>query len=119
MAEQDSPRTVEELQKTVEALEARVNDLALKSQITTSQLIGKTGLDRFFGEREFWENITDVGDSECHKRCIETLQAEYAGIDQNTTYSPAERQAARAEALTRAQVCHNHCDERFPIPIGP
>ena len=119
MQEQDSPRTVEELQKTVEALDARVNDLALKSQITASRMIGRFGLDRFFGEDDFWDNIIDVSDGECHKRCIDDLQAEYAGIDANTSYTDADRAKARDEALKRATACHNNCDQRFPVPLGP
>jgi hypothetical protein len=103
MQEKDRAKSVEELQEIVAALEMRINDLALKAQIVNSQLVGKIGLDKFFGGREFWDNITDVGTSECHQRCIEDLQAEYAGIDANTSYSAAQRQAARAEALARAQ----------------
>jgi hypothetical protein len=108
---------VEQLQETVEALERRINDLTLKAQITSSQLVGRTGLDRFFGEREFWENIIDVGASECHARCVRDLQAEYAAIAANTEYSDVQRQAAYNDALHRASECHNACDERFPIPI--
>jgi hypothetical protein len=121
MQEKDGAKSVEELQEIVAALEMRINDVALKAQIVNSQLVGKIpGLDKFFGGREFWEpTFTDVGTYECHQRCIDDLQAEYAGIDANTSYSDTQRQAAYAEALARAQACHNHCDERFPIPMGP
>lgn len=113
MQEADLVKTVEELQKTVAALEARTNDLAFKAQIT-SKLFGRVGLDRFFGEPEFWENITDVGQSECSGRCIETLQAENAAITANTTYSEEECKAKYAEAASRAAQCHKDCQQRFP-----
>ena len=118
MQETDLVKAVEELQETVAALERQTNDLALKAQITSSQVFGRAGLDRFFGEREFWENIIDVGQSECSRRCIEVLQATRAGIAANTTYSDAERQAAYIKAADDAALCHKQCAEAFPTPIG-
>lgn len=118
MQETDLVKAVEALQETVAALERRTNDLALKSQITSSQVFGRAGLDRFFGEREFWENIIDVGQSECSQRCIEALQAERAGIAANTSYSDAERAEKYEEAAQNAALCHKRCAEAFPTPIG-
>ena len=106
MQETDLVKAVEELQKTVAALE-------FKAQMT-SRLFGRVGLDRFFGEREFWENIVDVGQSECSERCIESLQAERAGIASNTSYSDEERQAKYIEAANRAAECHKRCQESYP-----
>lgn len=117
MQETDLVKAVEELEETVAALERRTNDLALKAQITSSQVFGRVGLDRFFGEPEFWENIIDVGQAECSRRCSEALQAAYAGIAANTTYSDAERQAAYQRALDDAALCHQRCAEAFPTPI--
>jgi hypothetical protein len=118
MQETDLVRAVEELQETVAALERRTNDLALKVQITSSQVVGRVGLDRFFAEPEFWENVIDVGQAECSQRCIKELQAAYAAIAANTTYSDAERQAAYQQALDNAALCHQRCAEAFPTPIG-
>jgi len=113
MQEADLVKTVEELQKTVAALEARTNDLTFKAQIT-SKLFGRVGLDRFFGEPEFWENITDVGQFECSERCIESLQTENAAIAANTTYTDEERQAKYVDAAKRASECHQQCQQAFP-----
>lgn len=113
MREPDLVQVVEDLQKTVAALEARTNDLAFKAQIT-SRLFGRVGLDRFFGESGFWENITDVGQPECAQRCIESLQAENDAIAANTGYSDQDRQAKYKEAADRAAACHKHCQESFP-----
>src|SRR4051794_29658766 len=73
----DAPMQAKEpakgLEARVEALEKRTTDLTLKSQIVGSLGFGKTGLDIFFGEPEFWENPYDSGQADCAKRCISEL----------------------------------------------
>jgi hypothetical protein len=103
----DLAKTVEELQKKVETLELRAQ--------MTSRLFGRVGLDRFFGEPEFWENIVDVGQAECSQRCTQALQSETAAITANTNYTAAERTAKYKEATDRAAECHKRCQESFPI----
>ncbi len=106
MQETDLVKQVEELQKTVAALE-------FKAQIT-SRLFRRVGLDRFFGEREFWENIIDVGQSECSERCSQTFAATNAAIAANQNYSDAERAAAYKEAADTVTLCHQRCQQQFP-----
>ena len=107
MQEADLAKTVEELQKTVATLEFR-------AQITNG-LFRRVGLDRFFGEPEFWENIRDVGQSECSRRCTETFLATKAAIAANPDYSDAERLIEYGKAEDTVAACHRSCQQAFPI----
>jgi len=115
MAANEPPEDFEALKARIETLERRASDLALKSQIVGSQLLGQTGLDRFFGEREFWENPYDVGQAECSRRCIEELTVHRQACE--GIGDPTKRQACYAEAISRAATCHSGCAQRFPPPI--
>ena len=103
-----------ELAKTVEELQKKVATLEFQAQMT-NRLFGRVGLDRFFSEPEFWENVVDVGQSECSQRCIRALQDENAAIAANASYTDAERQAKYKEASDRAAKCHHDCQGAFPI----
>ena len=116
MKANDPADNVEALRARVEELERRTGDLALKSQIVSSQLFGKTGLDRFFGEPEFWENPYDSGQADCSRRCIEELTVNREACD--AIADSTKRQNCYAEALSRAATCHTRCAQRFPPPIG-
>jgi hypothetical protein len=116
MNAKEPPEDIEALRTRIETLERRASDLALKSQIVSSQLFGKTGLDRFFGEPEFWENPYDSGQADCSRRCIEELATSRQACD--GVGDPTKRQACYAEALSRAATCHTRCAQRFPPPIG-
>jgi hypothetical protein len=105
-------KTVEQLQEAVAALERRHDDLALKTQMMSSRLLGSWGWDRFLSTPEFWENVMDVGLSECSKGCIKTLQDRRAEI---ANLPCEERAAAYAQASADAQECHRRCADRFPI----
>ena len=106
----------DDLQSRVEALERRTNDFALKGQIISSQLFGKVGLDRFFGEPEFWENTYDSGQADCSRRCIKDLTAHRQACE--ALLDPAERQRCYQEAADNAALCHERCAQSFPTPIG-
>ena len=108
-------KSVSELDEKVATLERRNADFALKGRMVSNQLIGVSGLDRFFAEPEFWENTYDVGQVECSKRCIEALTAERGACDDIS--DPAERERCVKEALDRAVECHRRCAERFPTPF--
>jgi hypothetical protein len=109
--ESDLAETVEALRESIADLEKRNADLALKTQIVTSQLIGKTGLDRFFGEREFWDNIYDSGMADCAKRCIDQAAEDRRECAKIT--DPAKRLACYEEASSRAAKCQQNCSESF------
>lgn len=115
MNDRDLAKTVEALQEAVATLEKRTDDLALKARLVTNLGVSKDLFDPLFGERGFWENIVDVGLSECSDRCIEELTRTRKAIAENTAYSDAERQQAYEEAMARAVACHKACAERFPI----
>lgn len=115
-----SGRAVAALQAKVAALEKRNSDLALKSRIVSSQLLGAKeihgfGLDRFFAEPEFWENTYDVGQVECSKRCIAELTAGRKACEDID--DPTERERCFKDAVNRASECHRRCAEAFPPPI--
>lgn len=107
-------QSIDDLASRVEALERRTNDLALKGQILGSAF-GKSGLDQFFGEPEFWENPYDVGQAECAKRCIQeaaTAREACANITDSTARLACYESAAESAARCQAQ-----CSSRFPPPI--
>jgi hypothetical protein len=105
-------KTVEELQEAVAALERRHDDLALKTQMMSSRLLGSWGWDRFLSTPEFWENVMDVGLSECAKACIEENQRRRAAIAELPC---EERAAAYAQAAADVAQCQKNCADRFPI----
>ena len=114
-------KTVAALQANVAALEKRNSDLALKSQIVSSQLLGAQGahgfgLDRFFAEPEFWQNTYDSGQADCSNRCITELTAGTEACKAAHPEGP-ERQACIQKALDSATTCHQRCAEAFPTPI--
>ena len=71
---------IEELQKSVAALEKRNNDLVLKAQIFSIRAGRNWGRDRFLSEPGFWENIYDSGLADCQGRCIKDLNQSYKGL---------------------------------------
>jgi hypothetical protein len=109
------PNEIEALQDRVETLEKRTSDLALKGRIVGS-LFGKTGLDIFFGEPEFWENPYDSGQADCARRCIEDLTERRKACEAMT--DSAERQACYQSAVNDAALCQSRCSQAFPRPIG-
>lgn len=115
MNDSDLAKTVEELQEAVAALERRHDDLALKTQMMSTQLHENWGWDSFLSTPEFWQNVVDVGLSECSKACIKAAQEARADIAANTTYSDEERQAAYQQASEDAALCQKRCAERYPI----
>ena len=79
------------LEEKVGQLERRANDFALKGQILSDVTPSfETGLDRFFGEPEFWENTYDSTQADCSRRCSKDY-ADYQAIcnDPNQT-DPAD-----------------------------
>lgn len=117
MNDRDLAKTVEELQEALSALERRHDDLALKTQMMSTRLLGSWGWNRFLSEPEFWENIMDVGLSECSKRCSKTFRETKDAIAANTSYTPEQRQAAIQEAEDAFELCQKGCTDRFPIPF--
>lgn len=116
MKADDPAKENEGLRSKVEALEKRTNDLALKGQIVGSLLFGKTGLDRFFGEPEFWENTYDSGQADCSLRCIQDLTARNKACEAMS--DPAKRLQCYESARSDAAICHSGCAQSFPTPIG-
>ncbi len=107
-------KKVAALEAKVETLEKRNSDLALKGRIVGSQLFG-SGLDRFFGEPEFWENTYDSGQADCAKRCISTLTSERKACE-NIADATQRLQCFQA-AVDRASKCHRQCSASNPPPI--
>jgi hypothetical protein len=107
-------KEVAALEGKVQTLEKRNSDLALKGQIVSSQLFS-SGLDRFFGEPEFWENPYDVGQAECAKRCITTLTSERKACEDIA--DATQRLQCFQGAVDRASTCQQQCASRFPPPI--
>ena len=103
------------LEARVETLEKRNSDLALKGQIVSNHLFA-SGLDRFFGEPEFWENTYDSGQADCAKRCISTLKSENQACE--AIADPTERQQCFAAALARASTCQQQCSASNPPPLN-
>jgi hypothetical protein len=117
--ETDLAKAVEALQAKVETLEKRNSDLALKGQIIGGLLFGKTdtfGLDRFFGEPEFWENTYDSGQADCSARCSKNYQEEMQAC--NRIEDPTERQQCIQRAYDTVVSCHSNCAQMFPTPIS-
>ena len=107
-------KKVAALEAKVETLEKRNSDLALKGRIVSSQLFS-SGLDRFFGEPEFWENTYDSGQADCAKRCISTLASERKACE--NIADATQRQQCFQGAVDRASRCQTQCSASFPPPI--
>jgi hypothetical protein len=110
----DRTQDREGLEDRVARLEARTNDLVLKSRIAGS-LFGKSGLDLFFDAPEFWENTYDSGEADCSLRCINDLTARRKVCAAKPT--AAERLACEAAAVSDAVICQSGCSQSFPRPI--
>jgi hypothetical protein len=106
-------KTVEGLQERVAELEKRNSDLTLKAYMLSTHLLGRSGLDRFFAEPEFWQRIRDTGLADCQSRCINDLHTAYAACDANHTKGSAEWQACYATALDDAALCQKRCSQEF------
>jgi hypothetical protein len=114
LIEDATAKEVAALEGKVQTLEKRNTDLALKGRIVSSQLFS-SGLDRFFGEPEFWENTYDVGQAECAKRCIATLTSERKDCEKIA--DATQRLQCVQGAVERASNCQQQCAGRFPPPI--
>lgn len=96
---------VQALETNVNALQKRVDDLALKTQITSGLGFGSP-LDNFFNSPEFWENTYDSGQADCSKRCIKVLQTHRAACAEKPE---AQRLQCYQEASSAASKCHVGC----------
>ena len=115
MDDADLVKAVQELQKSVAALEQRNNDLVLKAQIFSLRAVRSWGWDSFLSEPEFWENIYDSGLADCQGRCIKNLQEEYKACDTAHERYSTEWENCRAEALGRAVLCQERCTDANPV----
>jgi hypothetical protein len=106
-------KTVEGLQERVAELEKRNSDLTLKAYMLSTHLLGRSGLDRFFAEPEFWQRVYDSGLADCQSRCIRNLQTSYAACDKNHAKDSPEWRACRATALDEATLCQQRCSQEF------
>jgi hypothetical protein len=111
MEKNDLVKTVEGLQERVAELEKRNSDLTLKAQMLSTHLLGRSGLDRFFAEREFWENTYDSSVADCQSRCIRNLNTAYAACDENHAKYSVQWLACRATALDEAALCQQRCSQ--------
>jgi hypothetical protein len=107
----DLAAAVEALRESVAELEERHNDLVLKTEIMSSQLIGTSGLDRFFGEPEFWEKVYNSGRADCAGRCIKQAAEHRKACAE--IEDPDERLACYEEAARNAAACQQQCAEQF------
>jgi hypothetical protein len=115
MEDADLVNAVQDLQKSVAALEQRNRDLVLKAQIFSMRAARTWGWDKFLSEPEFWENIYDSGLADCQGRCISNLQEEYKACDTAHEKYSTEWENCRAEALGRAVLCQERCADANPV----
>lgn len=115
MDDEDLLTTVQELQRSVAALEQRYKDLVLKAQIFSIRATRSWGWDRFLSEPEFWENIYDSGLADCQGRCIKNLTAAYRACDDTYEKYSTEWENCRREALDEAALCQERCSDANPV----
>lgn len=110
MKADDADTRLANLEEKVEHLERRANDFALKGQILADVTPSwETGLDRFFGEPEFWENSYDASQAECSRNCTKSYLEHQAICNDPGQTPPAEREACLARADATVRVCHANC----------
>lgn len=98
------------VEERLDALERRVDDYSLKSEILSDVTPSfDTGLDRFFAEPEFWENTYDSAQAECSRRCSKAYAAHLAICDDPIQTPRAEQAACRVMARATVIACHTNC----------
>jgi hypothetical protein len=97
-------KQIDSLTNRIAELEKQNSQVMMKGRIAGSF---SSGLDAFFEADEFWEDVVDVGDAECSKRCIEMLQTHRKACAEMTDC--AAREACYKEATTNAANCHKQC----------
>ena len=99
------------LEERLDALERRVDDYSLKSEILSDVTPSfDTGLDRFFAEPEFWENTYDAAQAAVVRAVAPKQYAEHLRICDDPIQTPREEQAAcRTQARATVVACHMSC----------
>lgn len=115
MEDSDLGKAVEDLQKSVAALEQRNKDLVLKAQIFSMRAVGSWGWDSFLSEPEFWENTVDSGMADCAGRCISNLARANKACDTQHANDPLAWEACRKEAVAASVACHANCSASNPV----
>jgi hypothetical protein len=110
MKADDADTRLANLEEKVEHLARRANDFALKGQILADVTPSfETGLDRFFGEPEFWENTYDAAQAECSRRCSKDYVEHQAICNDPSQTPPQEQAACLARARDTVIACHAAC----------
>jgi len=97
-------KQLDSLTNRIAQLEKQNSQIMMKGRIAGSF---SSGLDAFFETDEFWEDIVDVGDAECSKRCIDMLTTHRKACAAMTDC--AAREACYKEATENAANCHKQC----------
>jgi hypothetical protein len=100
-------KQIDSLTNRIAELEKQNSQVMMKGRIAGSF---STGLDAFFEADEFWEDVVDVGDAECSKRCMEALETHKKACAEMTDC--AAREACYKEATANASNCHKQCMAR-------
>jgi len=100
-------RKVEALEKKIDSIEQRTNQLTVKARIA-SDFAFLDPWNRFLAESDaFWENPVDVTQLECSKRCSAELVTNNAACAKIT--DETKRLNCFKEASERAAKCHTDC----------